>query len=104
MGISIDPVVGKGIVFDCNDQNYESNVIEFIKHIDPNFSMDDYDEDSLEIAVYEKFEGDLEMEWVGNCVTGKDQRIFIKIVSDKGEKSLIEFGQPIIEVNDVCIM
>jgi len=104
MGISIDPVVGKGIVFDCNNQNYQSNVIDFIKYVNPNFSVDDYDDDTLEVEVYEKFEGDLEVEYVGNCVTGKDQRVFIKIVSDKGEKALIDFGQPIIEVNDVCIM
>lgn len=49
-------------------------------------------------------EDHLTYEYVGNCVTGKDAGTFIKILSDKGQSILESFGEPIKDVNEVCIM
>ena len=103
MGVSIDPVVGKGIVFDHNDQ-YKDDVLSFVKYLNP--SINEYDDDILEIIMYEMgiLDKDLTIENVGNLVTGKDARTFIKILSEKGEEILKRYSNHIVEVNDICIM
>jgi hypothetical protein len=103
MGISIDPVVGRGIVFDHNDQ-YKDDVLSFVKYLKP--SINEYDDDILEIVMYEMriLDKDLTFEYVGNLVTGNGARTFIKILTEKGEDILKGFSKPIVQVNDVCIM
>lgn len=99
MGISIEPVTGRGIIIYTEDK-----IKSLIKHINPNFVLES--EDDLEICLYEMglLEDHLTYEYVGNCVTGKDAGTFIKILSDKGQSILESFGEPIKDVNEVCIM
>ena len=99
MGISIDPVTGRGIVIYSEDK-----ITSLIKHIDPSFNLQD--EDDLEICLFNAglLDKHLAIEYVGNLVTGKDAGTFIKILSDKGESVLKSFGEPIKDVNEVCIM
>jgi len=102
MGISINPVVGRGIVFDHNYQ-YKDDVLSFVKYLNP--SINEYDDDILEIIMYEMgiLDKDLTIENVGN-LAGKDARTFIKILSEKGEEILKGYSKHIVEVYDICIM
>ena len=99
MGISIEPVTGRGIIIYTEDK-----IKSLIKHINPNFNLQD--EDDLEICLYDSdlLDQHLTYEYVGNCVTGEDAGTFIKILSDKGQSILEAFGEPIKDVNEVCIM
>ena len=99
MGISVDSVVGRGIIIYTKDK-----ITSLIKHIDPNFNLQT--DDDLEICLYESglLDKHLALKYVGNQVTGKDAGTFIEILSDKGESVLKSFGEPIKEVNEVCIM
>jgi hypothetical protein len=99
MGISIDAVVGRGTVFYSQDK-----INSFIKHLNPNYEM--VDEDDLEVCLYELglLDNDLDIHYVGNCVTSKDQGTFIEVLSEKGEDILKAFGEQIVDVKTVCIM
>lgn len=102
MGISIDAVHGEGIVIYLPQE--KNKLISLIKHINPNFILQS--EDDLEVCLFEEglLDTHLTFNYVGNTVTGKDAGIFIKILSEHGENILKSFGEPIKEINTICIM
>ena len=99
MGISVEPVIGRGILFDQKNKHYEYEVLSFVNYLDS--SINEYEEDILEITMRKLgiMDIDLTYQYIENS---RNEKTFVKILSEKGEEILKGFNKKIVEVNDIC--